>query len=97
MPDSAPALDTLDHVALAVTDLPATLAWYQAHFKCRLLYQDATWALLQFANTRLAFVVTSQHPPHVCFQHPTPEQYGPLTPHRDGKGSVTGAVASRSA
>ena len=85
---TAPSLDTMDHVAIPVTDLAATVAWYQEHFKCRLIYQDETWAMLAFANVRLAFVVPSQHPPHTCFRHLAPEQFGPLEIHRDGSRTI---------
>jgi hypothetical protein len=44
--------------------------------------------MLRFANTRLAFVVASQHPPHIGFTHPHAERFGVLKPHRDGTRST---------
>jgi hypothetical protein len=51
-------------------------------------YQDATWAMLEFANTRLALVIPSQHPPHLGFVTPDAEKYGELKTHRDGTRSI---------
>ena len=43
-------LDAVDHVALSVTDIREALDWYHRHFQCDVLYQDDTWALVQFSN-----------------------------------------------
>lgn len=80
-------LDTLDHVAVSVRDVTASVNWYTTHFKCRVVYQDATWALLEFGNVRLAFVVPEQHPPHIAILG-DPSAYGEPKPHRDGTSSV---------
>jgi catechol 2,3-dioxygenase-like lactoylglutathione lyase family enzyme len=77
-------LDSLDHVAIAVPDVAAAVEWYRERFRCEIAYQDDTWALLAFANTRLALVVPEQHPPHVGFVSPEAESFGDLQPHRDG-------------
>lgn len=81
-------LDQLDHVAISTENIALTVAWYQQHFRCDVVYQDATWALLKFENTQLALVMPSQHPPHVGFVSPRAEIYGELQPHRDGTRSV---------
>lgn len=54
-------LDTLHHVAAAVSDVKGTVDWYTRHFDCRVAYQDATWALVQFSNVSLAFVPEQLH------------------------------------
>jgi catechol 2,3-dioxygenase-like lactoylglutathione lyase family enzyme len=54
---AAPKLDTLHHVAIFVSNVKETVAWYTQHFDCRAVYQDDTWAIVQFANVSLAFVV----------------------------------------
>jgi len=77
-------LDSLDHVAIPVTDITAAVDWYTRNFSCEVKYRDDTWALLGFANTRLALVIPSQHPPHVGFVSPEAEKFGPLKTHRDG-------------
>lgn len=83
-----PTLDSMDHVAIAVHDIAATLDWYRQHFRCEVLYHDDTWALLQFANIKLALVLPSQHPGHLGFFRPDAANFGELQPHRDGTSSV---------
>ncbi len=89
-PITCPAreLDGLDHVAIAVDNIATAVDWYTKTFRCAIAYQDETWALLAFANLRLALVIPSQHPPHIAFQHQHAEQFGPLKTHRDGTKSV---------
>ncbi|HTZ46337.1 MAG TPA: VOC family protein [Verrucomicrobiae bacterium] len=84
---AAPKLDTLHHVAIAVSNVKETVAWYTQHFDCRAVYQDDTWAIVQFANVSLAFVVAEQHPPHIALLG-DPSAYGKPQKHRDGTRSV---------
>jgi catechol 2,3-dioxygenase-like lactoylglutathione lyase family enzyme len=81
-------LGSLHHVAIEVRDIPATVEWYRRNFHCRVSYQDATWAMLEFANIKLALVTPGQHPAHIAFVHPEAEKFGTLKPHRDGTRSV---------
>jgi hypothetical protein len=81
-------LDALDHVAIEVKSVPDAVRWYRERFRCEVSYEDDTWALLQFANMRLALVVPSQHPPHIGLVSPDADSFGPLQPHRDGTHSV---------
>jgi len=81
-------LDVIDHVAIPVRSIPESVAWYMARFRCLILHQDATWALLGFDNVRLALVVPEQHPGHVGFLHSRAADYGALSTHRDGSRSV---------
>lgn len=83
-----PELDLLHHVALQVDDLDRAVQWYQSQFRCEVSWHDQTWALIRFANTSLALVLPSQHPPHIAFSVAKPERFGTLTPHRDGSRSV---------
>jgi extradiol dioxygenase family protein len=80
----AELLDSIHHVAVAVTDVGTTVEWYRQHFQCKVSYQDDTWAMLDFANMKLALVVPQQHPPHLAFVHPDAEKFGTLKTHRDG-------------
>lgn len=85
MSTSIPApLDTIHHIAIPVRDIAEAVTWYTKHLQCKISYQDATWALLDFANTKLALVIPSQHPMHIGFVIPDAEQYGTLKTHRDG-------------
>ena len=78
------ALDPIHHVAVSVRDIKEAVAWYQARFACRVSYQDDTWAMLEFANLKMALVIPSQHPPHLAFVSAEAEKFGPLKTHRDG-------------
>jgi catechol 2,3-dioxygenase-like lactoylglutathione lyase family enzyme len=82
--DSSKNLDAMDHIAIEVGDVKSTVAWYVERFSCRIDYQDETWALLSFANIRLAFVTRGQHRPHIGFKRPDAERFGLLKTHRDG-------------
>ena len=85
---SATELDHLHHLAISVRDVAESVDWYRQNFRCEVTYQDATWALLKFANTSLALVIPEQHPPHLGFATPAAHQYAPLKRHRDGTESV---------
>jgi catechol 2,3-dioxygenase-like lactoylglutathione lyase family enzyme len=87
MPTEMP-LDSIHHVAIEVQDVHSVVEWYTKTFHCRVAYQDETWALLEFANIKLALVVPRQHPGHIAFVHPEAEKFGTLKPHRDGTRSV---------
>ena len=80
-------LDTLHHAALRVRDVKEAVEWYTQRFRCRLEYQDSTWAILAFDNVRLAFVLQEQHPPHIAIVG-DPTAYGTAQRHRDGTSSV---------
>jgi catechol 2,3-dioxygenase-like lactoylglutathione lyase family enzyme len=80
-------LDTLHHAAIRVTDVKEEVAWYTSRFHCVVEYQDATWAMLAFANVRLAFVLAEQHPPHIAILG-DPAAFGEPKIHRDGTSSV---------
>lgn len=80
-------LDTLHHAALRVKDVKTAVGWYTQRFRCEVEYQDATWAMLKFANVRLAFVLQEQHPPHVALLG-DPAEFGEPQVHRDGTSSV---------
>ncbi|MDA0911524.1 MAG: VOC family protein [Proteobacteria bacterium] len=77
-------MDRIDHVAIVVKDLEETLTWYLSHFNAKLIYQDDTWAMIEFQNIKLAFVVPHQHPPHIAFNSEKAESFGKLKQHRDG-------------
>ncbi|MEZ5952362.1 MAG: VOC family protein [Planctomycetaceae bacterium] len=82
------AFDTVHHVAISVENIAEAVAWYREQFRCGIVYQDDTWAMLQFANLQMALVVPEQHPPHIGFAMPNAERYGSLKTHRDGTRSV---------
>lgn len=58
-----------DHVAQQVPDIAQAVAWQvEAVPDSRVLHQDGSWALVESAGVRLAFVLADQHPPHVAFR-----------------------------
>lgn len=85
--DQTEKLDTLHHAALRVKDVKTAVDWYRERFRCRVEYQDATWAILVFDNVRLAFVLERQHPPHIAILG-DPSAHGNVQVHRDGTSSV---------
>ena len=87
MPAGA-GLDAVDHVALTGGNLAEALAWYTGRLRCSVVYQDDSWALLEFANLRLALMAERRHPPHVGLVRADAEAFGTLQAHRDGARSV---------
>jgi len=81
-------MDTIHHIAIPVDHIQNALAWYKSHYDIKVVYEDETWALLQFANVALALVTPDQHPPHFAIVSEDAERYGPLKRHRDGTASV---------
>ena len=84
---TAQKLDTVHHVAVAVANVKDTVDWYAKRFDCKVAYQDETWALVEFANISLAFVLPEQHPPHFAVLG-DPNAFGEAKTHRDGTRSV---------
>lgn len=78
------ALDAVHHVAVAVADIATAIDWYRKTFACNVLYQDDTWAYLEFANLNVALVLPSQHDRHIAFEGPDPATFGEVRTHRDG-------------
>jgi catechol 2,3-dioxygenase-like lactoylglutathione lyase family enzyme len=83
-----PKLDTIHHVAIPVTNVAQAVEWYTSRFNCCVEYIDDTWALLAFANTRLALVLPEEHPSHFALSRPDANKFGDLVTHRDGLNSV---------
>jgi len=61
-----PADCCFDHLAQQVPDVGAAVAWYRQTFvDCRVLYQDETWAFVEVAGAKLAFIRQGDHPDHI--------------------------------
>lgn len=86
-PTATATFDTVDHIAISVKDVKCTVDWYLKNFSCKVAYQDETWALVEFANIRVAFVIPEQHPPHFALLR-DPALFGEPKTHRDGTRSV---------
>jgi hypothetical protein len=81
-----------DHAAQQVPDIAEAVAWHQQTFgdAVRVLYQDASWALIEAGGARLAFVVRDQHPNHLAWrvsdaelERLAREHNKTIQPHRD--------------
>ena len=81
-------MDNIDHIAVQTNNINESLKWYKDMFKCNVLFEDETWALIEFKNTKIALVVPEQHPPHIAIKRKNLEQYGNPVKHRDGSESV---------
>jgi catechol 2,3-dioxygenase-like lactoylglutathione lyase family enzyme len=58
-----------DHAAQVVPNIAEAVAWYCETIPgSRVLYQDLTWALIEAAGVRLAFVTEEQHPDHLAWR-----------------------------
>lgn len=88
LPSRPPKLDTIHHVAIPVPNVAEAVDWYTSRFNCCVDYIDDTWALLAFANTKLALVLPREHPPHFALSRPDAHKFGELVTHRDGLNSV---------
>ena len=75
----------LDHIAITVADIKASVSWYKHHLNAEVAYVDDTWAMLKLGNTKLALTIASQHPPHLAFAVDSVEKIpSPDGTHRDG-------------
>ena len=57
-----------DHIALISRNITKTVDWYRKNLSAEVLYQDETWALTRVCGVKIAFVIESQHPSHICFE-----------------------------
>jgi len=83
-----PNLDHIHHIAIPVPNIAKALEWYTSRFNCDVEYVDETWALLAFANAKLALVLPHEHPSHFALSRPNANKFGELVTHRDGLHSV---------
>ena len=77
-------MESIDHIAIVVTNINHAVNWYTKNRDCEVIYQNETWADLQFENIKLALVLPQDHPPHIAFEDNSIEG----TEHRDGSESI---------
>lgn len=77
-------LDSLHHVAIPVADLKRAIQWYATSFRCEVIFEEETQAILQFSNVRIVLVMPSQQPPHVAFPKVDAHRFGELMVRKDG-------------
>ena len=78
-------MERIDHIAIVVTNINHAVNWYKENRDCEVIYQDKTWAELQFENIKLALVLSHEHPAHIAFVDETIENG---IKHRDGSESI---------
>ena len=60
-------MDSIDHIAIQVSDINQAVESYTDKFDCEVIYIDTTWAMLKFDNINLALVIPTEHPRHIAF------------------------------
>ncbi len=73
----------IDHIAIQVDDIEESVKYY-TDYGASIIYQDKTWAFLQFDNIKLAIVVEDEHPYHIAFEVDLLPYTKNVTKHRDG-------------
>jgi len=84
-----------DHVAVQVPDVAAAIAWWRGLVPgATVVYEDDSWALMQAAGARVAFVSANEHPDHLAYSvscselERLAEKHGSeIASHRDGSRS----------
>lgn len=84
----------IDHIAIPVAQIEASIKWYQGSFGAEVIYQDAKQAVLQFENIKLQLVLPSYLPGHIAFKKDDAETYGELRQKEGGEPSCFIADAS---
>ena len=76
----------IDHIAIQVDNIKESVDFYCDEFNSSVIYQDDTWAFLQFDNIKLALVIQDEHPYHIAFEVDTMDDDWPMKGklHRDG-------------
>jgi|TARA_R100001463_G_scaffold90151_1_gene144863 catechol-2,3-dioxygenase len=78
-------LDYIDHIAVQVLNIRKGISYYRKNYKCKVLHEDESWALLEFQNTKLALVLPYEHPAHFAV---IDDKLEGGTTHRDGSRST---------
>ena len=78
---------SIDHVALVVSDINASVSWYAENFNALVDYQDDSWAMLNIGGDKIALTQKGTHPPHVAILVESIEDFpdnAEVKTHRDG-------------
>lgn len=75
--------DIIDHLAITVKDIKNSAQYYSSNFNCKVLYQDSTWAMLEFSNVKLSLVKSNQHPAHFAILNDDIKKDKTAKIHRD--------------
>ena len=77
-------LTHVDHIAIESKNISNSVKWYTDNFKCKVKYQDHSWALLGFENVQIALVTPGEHPPHFAVIDEKVVEQKETKTHRDG-------------
>lgn len=80
--------DSLEYLALNVSDIDSAVAWYTSSFDCTVASKSADRALLQFANVKLQLVLPSSERPHAAFIKADAASFGELRSRGDEQPST---------
>lgn len=83
-----PGRDSVDHVAILVSDIEQSIRWYLSSFSCDLVEQGNTFAVMQFENVKLVLTLPSIDPPHLALKKSDAQTYGELRTRSDGARST---------
>lgn len=81
-------LSKVDHIAIQVDSISRSLDYYTSQFGCKVIYNDETWALIEFSNIKIALVMKAQHPNHFAIVDEKISENGHIKYHRDGVGYI---------
>lgn len=73
----------IDHIAIQVNDIKESVKYY-TDYGADIIYEDDTWAFLQFDNIKLALVIEDEHPYHIAFAVDILPHTKNVQKHRDG-------------
>tara|TARA_R110001592_G_scaffold54449_4_gene166644 strand:- start:1206 stop:1520 length:315 start_codon:yes stop_codon:yes gene_type:complete len=80
----------LDHIAIKSDNIRDSIEWYSKNLDAEIVYEDETWGMVTVQGAKIAFVLETMHPPHLCFEVSKDKkdqlelEYEPFKYHRDG-------------
>lgn len=76
-------LTKIDHTVVMVANLEESISWYLTSFKCILLHQGRTLAVLKFANMNIVLSLPSEQRPHLGILKDDAEKFGEISEQSD--------------
>ena len=73
----------LDHIAVCVTDVQASVDWYIDTYDASEIYSDASWGMVVIGSVKIALILKGTHPPHIALTQRCPVPID-AKQHRDG-------------
>ena len=81
-------MDTIDHIAIKVSDLKLAEVWYLGHLEAEITFRDKKYIRLKVGNTNIALIDEKYYPyPHIGILVEDIEdlpEFGERIHHRDG-------------